>query len=323
VTEFPKVSITIVVHNSARWLETCLRSIRSDLASGFAELLVVDNASPDDSMAIVAREWPPARSIDAGGNRGFAGGCNLAWPSVRGRYWLLLNPDVLVPEGGLRHLVEWMDREGEIGAASPELIDEAGRRRSVGQRAPSLGLVFIEMLRLHRLLPAAVRARWLRGAYWRAGDQRGVDWIPGTALLARREAVEGAGLLSERFFMYGEDIEWCWRIRRAGWRIGVCGSVAFRHLEGGSSDRTWGREGTLARMAAGIVSACRAIRGPRYARAYATAQAAALALESCLPHRSTEERARARGFARAFRRAASAQGTPHAGLPRRACSTRA
>lgn len=324
MTRPPTVSITIVIHNSARWLAACLESIRDDLASGFAELLVVDNASPDDSMAIVAREWPQARSIDAGGNRGFAGGCNLAWPSVRGRYWLLLNPDVVVPEGGLRRLVEWMDREGEIGAASPELIDEAGRRRSVGQRAPSVGLVLMEMLRLHRLLPAAVRGRLLRGAYWRAGDQHGVDWTPGTALLVRREAVEGAGLLSEAFFMYGEDIEWCWRIRQAGWRIGVCGSVAFRHFEGGSSARTWGREATLARMAAGTVSACRAIRGARYARAYAAAQAAALALESWLPHRSTEQRARARALARAFRRAAAGDGwTFREGLPKNPCSTRA
>lgn len=323
MTDCPTVSITIVVHNSARCLEACLDSLRDDLASGFAELLVVDNASPDDSMAIVAREWPRARCIDAGGNRGFAAGCNLAWPSVRGRYWLLLNPDVVVPAGGLRQLVEWMDRDRGLGAASPELVDGEGRRRSAGQRFPSLGLSLLEIFRFHRLLPASLRGRLMRGAYWRGGDQRDVDWIPGTALLARREAVAAAGVLSEEFFMYGEDIEWCWRIHQAGWKIGVCGAVAFPHFEASSSERTWGSEATLGRIAGGIYRACRSIRGPRYARAYAAVQAAALAVESRLPHRSAEQRARARVFARAFREAVSQGGGPSPQtLPRETCSTR-
>ncbi len=88
-----------------------------------AELLVVDNASPDDSVQIAKRACPEATVIQATENRFFAGGCNLAWPYVRGDYWLLLNPDVTVPAGGLRNLVAWMDEHPETGAATPNLVE--------------------------------------------------------------------------------------------------------------------------------------------------------------------------------------------------------
>lgn len=318
------MSITIVVYNSATKLAACLDSIRGDLADGFAELIVVDNASPDDSMTIVAERCPAAVRIDAGANRGFAGGCNLAWPAAGGRFWLLLNPDVILPPGGLRALAAWLDAHPESGAVSPSFVDGEGRRCGCAQRFPSLALSLLEMTRLHRVLPRPLRGRLLRGAYWSGGDQLDVDWIPATALLVRREAVAAAGLLSEAFFMYGEDIEWCWRLHRAGWAIGVRDDVVARHHEASSSERTWGTDGAARRIAAGIVRACRAIHGGAYARAWAALQAIALSLEAALPGRSPKQRSRARAFAAGF--ALMVLGDPPAlGAPttRIECSTRA
>jgi len=296
----PELSISIVLYNSAGRLPACLDSIARDVSEGFAELCVVDNASPDESARIAAERCPSAVRVDAGGNRGFAAGQNLARAHGRGRYWLLLNPDVVVPERGLRTLVEWMDRHPTVGAASPEIESSPGKTRSPAQRFPSVALSLLELSRLHLLLSETSRGRLLRGAYGPRGDELEVDWVPATALIVRREAADAAGPLAEDFFMYGEDIEWCWRIHRAGWQVSVCGAVAFVHQEATSSNRTWGAEETRRRIARGTCEACRRIRGRAPAAAFAIVQAAALAIESWLPHRSREHRARSRAMSRAY-----------------------
>jgi N-acetylglucosaminyl-diphospho-decaprenol L-rhamnosyltransferase len=300
----PIVSVTIVLHNSERELGRCLAAIRASLASGFAELIAVDNASPDGSASTVEGALPDATIIRSRENRGFAAGANLAWPHVRGRFWLLLNPDAELHEGGIERLAAWMDAHPQLGAASAELADPAGSGPpSTGRALPSPWRAVFEASRLHLLLPADVRGRVLRGAYWRGGDQHDAGWVPATALLVRREAVDSAGLLDERFFLYGEDIEWCWRMRRAGWKIGVCSTVRARHGEGGSALRTFDHEAVRRRMAEGEVEAVRTVRGDRYARVYARANALALGIESRHPGRSAERRRSARSAARAWHRA--------------------
>lgn len=290
----PAVSITVVAFNSAQCLPECLRSIRGDVECGLAEVVVVDNASPDNSAQIVERDFPEASLIRSETNRKYAGGCNLAWPRARGRYWLLLNPDCVVPEGGLGDLVDWMDRHPELGAASPELIDSEGRLQSAGRRFQSISRSLLEMSRLHLLLPARLRANLFLGAYWTGGEHLDVDWVPGTALIARREAVEDAGLLSENVLFYGEDSEWCWRIRRAGWRIGVCSRVTFLHDEGQSTARTWNEEERSRRMLQGVYDASRLMRGRVYARTLMAVNALAFAIEAFRPHRPANQRAHSR-----------------------------
>ena len=260
-----------------------------------AELIVVDNASPDQSARIVAEEFPEARVLRSDFNRGFAGGCNLSWPYASGDYWFLLNPDVVVPPGGLEHLVQWMEQHPEVGAASPGLVDSVGHAASVARRFPSLTGSLLEMLRLHLLMPRARRAEVLLGAYWPSTwDHLNVDWVPGTAMIVRREAVESAGLLSEHELMYGEDTEWCWRIRKAGWRIGVCGALRFQHDGGQSAIRTWGETERRRRMWHGMYAACVQMRGTVYCRLLMATNALALVIEASHPGRGPEERAQSR-----------------------------
>jgi GT2 family glycosyltransferase len=290
----PVISITVVLYNSASCLRETLVSVRDDVSSGFAELLVVDNASPDNSAEIVEREFPEARLIKSDSNRKFAGGCNLSWPFVRGRYWLLLNPDAVVPSNGLQSLVEWMQQRPELGAASPKLVDKQGRDQCAGRRFQSIGRSILEMSRLHLLLPKQTRANMFLGSYWNGSDHTNVDWVPGAALIARREAVEDAGLLSEEVLFYGEDSEWCWRIRNAGWRIGVCGQVSFEHEEGQSTSRTWDEDDRSRRMWRGIYDACRLMRGPIYTKLLTAINTAAFAIEAYDPRGSADNRTRSR-----------------------------
>jgi N-acetylglucosaminyl-diphospho-decaprenol L-rhamnosyltransferase len=294
----PRLSIVIVLHNSADELGECLRSVRPAIDAGWAELIAVDNASPDRSAEIVRGELPRARLLRLEQNRGFAAGTNFALSTATGRYWLLLNPDIVAPPDGLEMLVSWMDAHPAIGAASPELCGGDGRCESPGRATPSILRTLFELSRLHRLTPAGTRARVLRGPYWLGGDQYDAGWVPGTAMIVRREAARQVELLREDLFMYGEDLEWCWRLRRAGWRIGVCAAARFVHRGGLSARRTWCEREREKRIAAGVDAACRSMYGPAHARALAALTGLTLQLDSYGTGREPAQRMRARDGAR-------------------------
>lgn len=298
----PDVSIAVVAYNSDGTLADCLGSVRTDVRSGLAELIVVDNASPDGSAALVARDFPEARLLRSPANLGFAGGMNRAWREASGRYWLLLNPDVTVPAGGLQALVAFADRHPEAGAVSPELVDEAGNVACAARRFPSIARSLFELSRLHRLLPEATRARLFLGAYWRGpGDRLDADWVPATALLVRREAVAAAGGLAEDLPFYGEDTEWCFRIRRAGFAIGLAGAVRFVHRESASARRTFGDDERDLRLWHGIYAAVARMRGGAYARLLTHVARLQFAVEARHPSRSEDERRHARRHLAAHR----------------------
>jgi hypothetical protein len=294
----PELTIAIVLHNSAGALPGSLDSIRAAVESGWAEVVAADNASPDDSVAMLAERVPGAEFVRLEENRGFGAGANAALARATGRYRLLLNPDVRVPHGGLESLVAWMDRHPAVGVASPNLIRVDGDWEAPGRAMPSVGRSMLELTRLHRLLPRSVRGGVLRGPYWTGGDQLDAGWVPGAAMLVRPAAIDRVGLLREDLFMYGEDIEWCWRMRRGGWHVGVCSTVSFVHDTGSSARATWGVAETEQRVAEGVDRACRIVYGERHARLLAAVTALSLWLESAAPGRGAEHRRR-------FRRAAA------------------
>jgi GT2 family glycosyltransferase len=301
----PALTVTIVLYNSEPLLARCLEAIRPDVESGFAELVAVDTASPDESAAVLVREAPNAKVVRADRNLGFAGGANLAWPCARGRYWMLLNPDATVGPGGLPELVAWMNEHPEVAIASPAIADaDGGNRRSGARALPSASLVMAELFRIHKLLPRRLRARIFQGPYWTGGDNLDAGWVPGTAMMVRREAAERVGLLDESFFLYGEDIDWCWRMRRAGWRVGYSSEVVVRHEESAASLRSYERAGTLLRMARMELEAVRRARGKLRARAYAAALVLDLGVEAIHPRRPQRARERSSAWFHAWRTAA-------------------
>jgi N-acetylglucosaminyl-diphospho-decaprenol L-rhamnosyltransferase len=300
----PELSIGIVLHNSADTVATCLLSVRDAVDRGWAEVIAVDNDSPDDSAGVLRRELPGAKLLRFDRNRGFAAGANAAMARGQGRYWLLLNPDVRVPADGLETLVGWMDSHPRHGLASPEIVGADGHWQSPGRATPSISRTLLELTRLHRALPRRVRGRLLRGPYWPGGDQLDAGWVPGTSMIVRPRAASEVGPLREDLFMYGEDLEWCWRMRRAGWRIGVCAGTTFVHQTGSSARATFGERETERRIAAGIDAACRLIYGPDKARLLATLTALALLAESAAPGRDPDQQERARSAARTWRQLA-------------------
>jgi GT2 family glycosyltransferase len=291
----PAMTVTTVLYNSEASLSRYAAALAPSVERGSARVIVVDNASPDGSAALMRELLPGAELIANQENLGFAAGCNRAWPQVRSRYWLLLNPDVEAGAEQIERLVEWMDRHPRVGLASPRLLGPDGREEPVARPHDSFWRPLVEALRLHNLVPRRLREKWLLSGR-RATPETIDGWVPGAALIARSEAVAEVGPLDESLFIYGEDREWCWRMARAGWQIGVCGEAEFVHGHGGSARATWGERERTRREVVGHLRATRLMRGALWTRAFALLASLVLLTESLDPRPGMPRAARrARG----------------------------
>jgi len=189
----------------------------------------VDNASSDDSVEMVKTCFPQVQLISSRENLGFVGGSNLALARARGGYLLLLNPDTRVAPGVLGELVAFMETSPEAGAAGPRLVGEDGSLLLSCGLTPGLVSQFVDKLLLHKLLP------FFKLGGWDHAEIRDVGWVTGACLLVRRTVLEQVGPLDPAIFMFYEDLEWCMRIRKAGWRVFYYPFSQVLHLRGQST----------------------------------------------------------------------------------------
>lgn len=217
------LSIVIVNWNVCELLKRCLHSIMSSFqlpTSNFQiEVIVVDSASSDGSVAMVQEEFPQVQLIANSENVGFTVGNNQGIAVSRGRYILLLNPDAEIVSDALATMVEHMDNHPQVGALGPQLLNPDGSIQSSRRRFPTLATAFLESTILQQWFPHNRIAKH----YYMTGrpddEVQEVDWVTGACLLARREAIEEVGLLDEGFFMYSEELDWCRRIKAQGWKV--------------------------------------------------------------------------------------------------------
>jgi GT2 family glycosyltransferase len=226
----PQLSICIVNWNTRNLLKDCLNSIYADPQAASWDLVVVDNASTDDSVQMIRSAFPQIQLVVSDENLGFVGGNNLAIEHARGDYLLLLNSDTRVEPGALGSLVDFLASNPEAGAAGPRLVGADGALQLSCGRSPNLASEFVNKLLLHKLLP------FFKFGRWDHAEIREVGWITGACLLVRREVVEQLGPLDPQIFMFYEDLEFCMRIRRAGWKIFYHPFSQILHL-GGQSTR--------------------------------------------------------------------------------------
>ncbi len=241
------LSVVTVSWNVRELLERCLASLLRGASPSpdgaftlpcgrSLEVWVVDNGSSDGSADMVRAGFPGVHVVESS-NRGFAAGSNLGIARSRGRYLLLLNPDTEVVGDALAILLDYMDARPEVGVAGPQLRYPDGRLQSSRRRFPTPLTGFVESTPLQRLFP---RNRWLRRYYVldRPDDVASeVDWVTGSAILARREAAVQAGPLDEGYFMYSEEMEWCRRIKAHGWHVVYLPAATVMHHEGRSSEQ--------------------------------------------------------------------------------------
>lgn len=224
----PELSICILSWNTLALTRDCLASLFADPRSTGWQVIVVDNASGDGSADMIAQQFPAAELIRSECNLGFAGGNNLALAQARAQHLLLLNSDTVVPAGALGGLLEHLQGNARLGAVGPRLVDARGRLELSCGRAPGLIPEFFHKLLLHRVFP------FFRFGRWQHLETRDVGWVTGACLMVRRQALTDAGPLDDGIFMCFEDLEWCMRLRAAGWRIEYVPSSQVVHLEGQS-----------------------------------------------------------------------------------------
>lgn len=235
------LSIVIVNWNTKDLLRGCLRSIYEETGNIQFKVFVVDNASRDGSCKMVKEEFPQIRLIENPENVGFARASNQAIEQAKGKYILLLNPDTIVLENALEKMVRFMKRYPKIGAIGCKILDQNKNIEFSCRSFPTLSTIFFQSTLLSRILPRnKIIGKYLL-SYWGHNDIRDVDWVTGACLMFRKEVIKKVGLFDENMFMYGEDVDWCYRIKKAGYRVCYFPQSQIIHYKGGSS-RGWSKK---------------------------------------------------------------------------------
>jgi N-acetylglucosaminyl-diphospho-decaprenol L-rhamnosyltransferase len=224
----------VVSYNSAAYLPDCVRSLRSE---GLAEVIVVDNASSDGSVQAVRAADPAVTVVETGANLGFGSAANRGVAAGTGEYVLILNPDTVVEPGTVKALAEALDRDRGLALVGPRMENADGSLYPSVRRFPALGVALG-----HAFLGLVWRENPCTRSYrmldWdHGGAAADVDWVGGACFLVRRSAFDVVAGFDEGYFMYVEDVDLCWRLGQAGWRVGYEPAGRVIHVLGGSSRR--------------------------------------------------------------------------------------
>jgi hypothetical protein len=245
------LAIIILNYNTADLLRGCLQSVRASRHRLHVAVVVVDNASNDGSAAMVSAEFADVQLIvnpanigySAGNNVGLRalgfGGQSMACLDDLPRYVLLLNPDTLLRPTTLAEMVAYMDAHPAIGVAGPRVRRPDGTLDRACRRSfPTPQVSFYRMVGLSKIFSRSRHFNAYNLAYWPEDAVHPVDSVVGAYMQVRREAVRAVGLLDERFFMYGEDLDWAKRIKDVGWEIWYNGAVEITHVKEAASSRS-------------------------------------------------------------------------------------
>jgi GT2 family glycosyltransferase len=232
----PKVSIVIVNWRTPLLLRNCLQTLSKDEQAASFEIYVIDNASGDESLSILAREFPYVKVIANTQNLGFSKACNQAISKAKGEYILLLNPDTLIVDSAISKLAMFLDSHADCGAVGPKVLNEDGTLQLACRRSfPSPAAAFFRLTYLSKLFPEHPLMARYNMTYTDPQQESEVDVLSGSGMMVRKKVVDQVGLLDEDIFMHGEDIDWCWRIKQGGWQIFYYPEAVIYHIHGASS----------------------------------------------------------------------------------------
>jgi N-acetylglucosaminyl-diphospho-decaprenol L-rhamnosyltransferase len=223
----PDVSVVIVTYNSRDWIERPLESV----AGHGAEVIVVDHGSTDGTLELIGERYPDTRVIEQE-NRGFGGGNNTGMQAATGDYFLLLNPDAWFLGDGLRKLVDFANAHPEAGVVGPKLLHPDGSLQRSVRGFPTPWRLATEFFFLRKLAP---RSRLFNAFHGGPADHNSVyeaEWLGGACLLVQRAAVDAVGGFDERFFLFSEEVDWCYRFREAGWKVLFYPGAEVTHVIG-------------------------------------------------------------------------------------------
>jgi len=235
-----KVDVAVVTWNTADVTVAALRHLLDSDQGCDIRVLVHDNGSSDDTVEALARYVPEADVETCRENLGFARGMNRLLNRSQSPWFFALNSDAWPEPEAISSLVETAERHPRAAAVAPLILRPDGSVEHSTHPFPSVGVALLDATGGRHWMPRRrLRQLSLEGA-WRHDRPREVDWAVGAALLMRRDAIDAIGGFDERFFMYVEDLEWCWRARRAGWAVRFDPGAVVRHIGNVSGEKRWG-----------------------------------------------------------------------------------
>jgi len=241
------LGIVILNWNTRDLLRRCIETVLASEGNFTYDVVVVDNASTDGSAEMVAEEFPQVKLIASDMNHGYPRGNNLGLRELgfegncanAPRYTLLLNPDTELPVDALCDMIWYMDANPKIGVAGPKLVLPSGDLDLACRRSfPTPMISFYRFSGLSRLFPKSERFGRYNMTFSDPNEEIEVDSVVGAYMQVRREAIAQVGLLDETFFMYGEDLDWAYRIKQAGWTIFYNPAVTVKHVKRAASRKS-------------------------------------------------------------------------------------
>lgn len=231
------VSIIIVNWNTRDILRDCLKSVYEQTQDIEFEVIVVDNASADGSAEMVKKNFPRVTLLENSENHGFAAANNQGIAIARGRYVLLLNSDTVILEKAIEKTISFADSHPKAAVVGCRVLNPDMTLQHSCFMFPSILNMLLSATYLYKLFPRNKFFGRERMTWWDRNDVREVDVITGCFMLVRRKVIEQVGLMDERFFMYGEETDWCYRFKKAGWKNIFIPDVKIIHIGGQSSKK--------------------------------------------------------------------------------------
>ena len=234
----PFLSVAIVNFNKGPLLLACLDSLYKNSGGVRLQVTVTDNASSDGLRDILLSLYPKVRLISNERNVGFARATNQALAVSEGSHVLLLNPDTVVLDGALEALMQHLEAHPEVGAVGPQMIGPDGEIQLSGRSFPGYATaLFNRYSLLTRWVPRNRFSRDYLLSDWDHAQTREVDWVSGACLMTRKDVLARVGPLDEQFFLFNEDVDWCKRVRDAGWKVIYLPRARVVHHIGASKDK--------------------------------------------------------------------------------------
>jgi GT2 family glycosyltransferase len=234
-----RVSVAIVNTNTRDLLVQCLTSLYETAQGVDLEVIVVDNASTDESVEAVRAGFPEVKVIANATNRWFTGATNQALQVSSGELILCLNPDTVVHPGAVQALVAYLREHPAVGAVGPRLLNADGSLQPSCRNFLSSRNLVLQHLMPWSILPRAWRGRWVL-EYWDHEHARKVDWVIGAALMIRSSTLAEVGLKDEAYPIFHEETDWCYRMYQLGWEVHFVPDSRITHLGGQTVKGMWG-----------------------------------------------------------------------------------
>ncbi|MBI5214824.1 MAG: glycosyltransferase family 2 protein [Ignavibacteriae bacterium] len=232
----PDVSIIIVTYNSASYIEQCIHSIHEHSQQTSFEIIIVDNCSLDTTVQIIESKFPQAKIFQNQHNVGFASANNQGIEASEGKYILLLNPDTEFKSNLLQESLTFLKHHPDVGCVGPQILNVDGSIQRTGVSFPSLWNSFVEIFFLEQLFPSTRIFGRHRRLFDNPNEEHIVDYLQGSCLMFPKQVLQKLAGMDERFFLYFEETDLCYRLKQEGWKTVYVPQAKLLHYGGSGSE---------------------------------------------------------------------------------------